>query len=41
MAVELLRHGRRIDRQQLLVFVNSYQRVAPLTIGELWAWPTC
>src|SRR5205807_930763 len=30
----------RIDRQQLAVFVNSYQRVAPLTIGELWAWPS-
>ncbi len=22
------------------VFINSYQRVAPLTIGELWAWPS-
>ena len=22
------------------VFLNSYQRVAPLTIGELWAWPS-
>ena len=21
-------------------FLNSYQRVAPLTIGELWAWPS-
>ena len=41
MAVELLRHSdSRIDRQQLAVFVNSYQRVAPLTIGELWAWPS-
>src|SRR4029077_14937911 len=41
MAVELLRHSdSRIDRQQLGVFVNSYQRVAPLTIGELWAWPS-
>src|SRR5437899_8154672 len=41
MAVELLRHSdSRIDRQQLTVFVNSYQRVAPLTIGELWAWPS-
>jgi cyclic beta-1,2-glucan synthetase len=41
MAVELLRHSdSRIDRQQLLVFVNSYQRVAPLTLGELWAWPS-
>jgi cyclic beta-1,2-glucan glucanotransferase len=41
MAVELLRQSdSRIDRQQLLVFVNSYQRVAPLTLGELWAWPS-
>src|SRR6266849_7170786 len=41
MAVELLRHSdSRIDLQQLTVFVNSYQRVAPLTIGELWAWPS-
>ncbi len=41
MAVELVRHSdSRINRQQLAVFVNSYQRVAPLTIGELWAWPS-
>src|SRR5204863_2916464 len=41
MAVELMRHSdSRIDRQQLTVFVNSFQRVAPLTIGELWAWPS-
>ena len=41
MAVELVRHSdSRIDRHQLTVFVNSYQRVAPLTIGELWAWPS-
>src|SRR6195256_215991 len=41
MAGELVRHSdSRIDRQKLAVFVNSYQRVAPLTIGELWAWPS-
>src|ERR1700674_2763532 len=41
MAVELVRHSdSRIDRPKLAVFVNSYQRVAPLTIGELWAWPS-
>ena len=41
MAVELVRHSdSRLDRQQLAVFINSYQRVAPLTIGELWAWPS-
>ena len=41
MAVELIRHSdSRLDRQQLTQFLNSYQRVAPLTIGELWAWPS-
>jgi cyclic beta-1,2-glucan synthetase len=40
-AVELIRHSdSRLDRQQLLRFMNSYQTVAPLTIGELWAWPS-
>ncbi len=41
MAVELIRHSdSRLDRQQLVRFMNSYQGVAPLTIGELWAWPS-
>jgi len=41
MAVELIRHSdSRLDRSQLLRFMNSYQAVAPLTIGELWAWPS-
>ena len=41
MAVELIRHSdSRLDRQQLVRFMNSYQTVAPLTIGELWAWPS-
>src|SRR6185503_5950009 len=40
MAIELLRHSdSQLDLQKLTVFINSYQRVAPLTIGELWAWP--
>ena len=40
IAVELLRHSdSRLDVPQLTQFLNSYQRVAPLTIGELWAWP--
>jgi cyclic beta-1,2-glucan synthetase len=40
IAVELLRHSdSRLDGPQLTQFLNSYQRVAPLTIGELWAWP--
>ncbi len=41
MAVELIRQSdSRLDRGQLLQFLTSYQRVAPLTIGELWAWPS-
>jgi cyclic beta-1,2-glucan synthetase len=41
MAVELIRHSdSRLDRHKLVRFVNSYQTVAPLTIGELWAWPS-
>ncbi len=40
MAVELLRHSdSRLDIQPLAAFLNSFQRIAPLTIGELWAWP--
>jgi cyclic beta-1,2-glucan synthetase len=41
LAVELIRHSdSRLHRQQLVRFMNSYQAVAPLTIGELWAWPS-
>lgn len=41
IAVELIRHSdSRLNRAQLIQFLNSYQRVAPLTIGELWAWPS-
>ncbi len=41
IAVELIRHSdSRLDRRQLTQFLTSYQRVAPLTIGELWAWPS-
>ena len=36
-----IRHSdSRLDRQQLVRFLNSFQTVAPLTIGELWAWPS-
>src|SRR5436190_22007483 len=39
MAVELLRYSdARLDPHRLNRFVNAYQTVAPLTIGELWAW---
>jgi cellobiose phosphorylase len=41
LAVELVRHtDSRLDRAKLLRFVNAFQTVAPLTIGELWAWPS-
>lgn len=41
MAVELVRQSDgRLDLQRLTRFVSSYQTVVPLTIGELWAWPT-
>jgi cyclic beta-1,2-glucan synthetase len=40
IAIELIRHSdSRLDHPQLVEFLNSYQRVTPLTIGELWAWP--
>ena len=41
MAVELLRYSdARLDAHRLNRFVHAYQTVAPLTIGELWAWPS-
>jgi cyclic beta-1,2-glucan synthetase len=41
IAEELIRHSdSRLEQAQLIAFLNGYQRVAPLTIGELWAWPS-
>jgi hypothetical protein len=41
LAVELIRHSDSLlERGQLVRFLNSFQSVAPLTIGELWAWPS-
>ena len=41
LAEEIIRHSdSRLDRQQLERFMNAFQAVAPLTIGELWAWPS-
>jgi cyclic beta-1,2-glucan synthetase len=41
LAVELIRHSdSRLERQQLVRFLDSFQTVAPLTVGELWAWPS-
>ncbi|MGH9674812.1 MAG: GH36-type glycosyl hydrolase domain-containing protein, partial [Bryobacteraceae bacterium] len=40
MAEELLGYSdARLDPQRLFRFMNAYQNVTPLTIGELWAWP--
>jgi len=41
MAVELLRYSdARLDAHRLNRFIHAYQTVAPLTLGELWAWPS-
>ncbi len=40
MALELIRHGDgRFDAERNSRFILAFQTVAPLTIGELWAWP--
>ena len=41
LAIELIRHGDgRLDEERLTRFIRAFQTVAPLTIGELWAWPS-
>ena len=41
LATDLVMHSDgRLDAEQLRRFLNSFQTVAPLTIGELWAWPS-
>jgi cyclic beta-1,2-glucan synthetase len=41
MARELvIRSDARLDAARLTRFLKAYQTVAPLTIGELWAWPS-
>ena len=41
MATELTRHSdARFDLHRLTHFLTAYQSVAPLTLGELWAWPS-
>src|SRR5512142_2690060 len=41
LAVALIRHSdSRLDRSQLVRYLDAFQTVAPLTIGELWAWPS-
>lgn len=42
IATELIAHSDgRIDDKTLLDFINSYQSVTPLLLGELWAVPLC
>ena len=39
MATAIIRHSDgRLDANRLTRFMVAYQSVAPLTIGELWAW---
>jgi cyclic beta-1,2-glucan synthetase len=41
MALEFIRHSdARFDLHRMTRFVSAFQTVAPLTLGELWAWPT-
>src|SRR5687768_9521966 len=40
MALEMIRHSdARLDPERLERFVAAFQSGAPLTMGELWAWP--
>ena len=41
LALELIRcSAGNLDAQRLHRFVTAFQSVTPLTIGELWAWPS-
>ena len=41
LALELIGSSAgRLDAQRLQRFISAFQSVAPLTIGELWAWPS-
>jgi cellobiose phosphorylase len=41
MALELVGHSDgHLDLDRLSRFLLAYQTLAPLTIGELWAWPS-
>ena len=41
LALELIRSSAgHLDAQRLSRFVTAFQSVTPLTIGELWAWPS-
>ncbi|HZI81424.1 MAG TPA: hypothetical protein VFD69_18015, partial [Vicinamibacterales bacterium] len=41
LAIELIGSSAgRIDGQRLQRFISAFQSITPLTIGELWAWPS-
>ena len=41
LAIELIGSSAgRIDAQRLQRFISAFQSITPLTIGELWAWPS-
>jgi cyclic beta-1,2-glucan synthetase len=41
LALELIRcSAGNLEAQRLHRFITAFQSVAPLTIGELWAWPS-
>ena len=41
LALELIRSSAgHLDAQRLSRFIVAFQSVTPLTIGELWAWPS-
>ena len=41
LASELIRlSALRLDAQRLQRFITAFQSIAPLTMGELWAWPS-
>jgi cyclic beta-1,2-glucan synthetase len=40
LAFEFVTHtDNRLDKHALVAFLNAYQRITPLAIGELWAFP--
>jgi cyclic beta-1,2-glucan synthetase len=41
LALELIRSSAgRLDAPRLQRFISAFQSVTPLTMGELWAWPS-
>jgi cellobiose phosphorylase len=41
LASELIGHSAgRLDAQRLQRFIIAFQSITPLTMGELWAWPS-